>query len=319
VYSTRDKILLAFEQGPRVISGSALAARHGLTRASVWKHIKALRKEGYPIQTRKASGYTLTRPFDFSLLKGEAALGSKFWNVHYYASTASTQLLAKTAAQNGAAEGNLWITEKQTAGRGRLDRRWESGLGGLWMSMLLRPAIPPSRVPSLTLVAALSLVETIREKTHLPVKLKWPNDVVIKAPGGWRKVAGILTEMSAEVDRTQWVVIGIGVNVNNRLPNALSNRGLTLSSLLDAPLNRATLLKAYLERFSRFYRRFEKTGFEAFQRSYWRLYSRPGEKIELKTAEGVLRGVARGVDAHGALLIESHNQTKSIWEGEIVL
>ncbi len=302
-----------------MISGSYLAGRLGMTRASVWKHIKALQAEGFPIKTRKASGYGLTLPYDFSLLKGEASRGLRFWKVHYQLSATSTQTLAKYAAEQGTAEGNLWIAEKQTAGRGRLERQWESGLGGLWMSLLLRPAIAPSWIPSLTLVSALSLVEAIQSETRLPVRLKWPNDVVVKTAKGWRKVAGILTEMSAEIDRTRWVVIGIGANVNNPLSPALVDRAASLSALLDRPLNRASLLKAYLSRFGSAYRRFEKVGFDAFRQAYWHHYSRPDEPVQLKTAQGHVRGIARGVDARGALLVESHNQTKSIWEGEIVL
>jgi BirA family biotin operon repressor/biotin-[acetyl-CoA-carboxylase] ligase len=303
-----------------MVSGAALANRLGMTRASIWKHVKALQAEGYPIKTRKASGYVLSSPFDFSLLKGEAARGLRFWMLHYYSSTSSTQLLAKAAAEQGAAEGGIWLAEKQSSGRGRLDRRWESHLGGLWMSMLLRPSIAPSRVPALTLVTALTLVETIQRETHLPVRLKWPNDIVVKTPQGWRKVAGLLTEMAAEVDRAKWVVIGIGINVNNLLPASLSKIGVSLSAMMaQAPLNRASLLRTFLHRFSGSYRRFEKSGFDAFRHAYWRQYSRPDEAVQLKTSEGTVRGVARGVDAHGALLVESHHQTTPVWEGEIVL
>src|SRR4029079_16182151 len=111
----------------------------------------------------------LTTPFDFSLLRGEAVRSLSFWKVHYQFSTASTQLQAKQVAEQGSPEGHVWVAEKQTAGRGRLDRRWESGLGGLWMSLLLRPAIAPSEVPSLPLVAALALAETVHEQTGLAV------------------------------------------------------------------------------------------------------------------------------------------------------
>ena len=347
MYSTRDKILLALENSPRhMISGASLAGRLGLTRASVWKHIHALRAEGFPIRARKASGYRLSEPFDFSLLRGEAARalpalppvrsmeegppplthwtragrqGLRFWKIHYQFSTASTQAQAKAAAEQHAAEGNLWVAEKQTAGRGRLNRTWDSALGGLWVSILLRPAIVPSRVPSLTLVTALALAEAIQSETGLAARLKWPNDVVIETPKGWRKVAGILTEMSAEVDRTRWVIIGVGVNVSNRLPQALADRAVSLSALARAQVNRASLLKAFLSRLGTAYRRFEKSGFEAFRELYWRQYSLPDKAVQLKTSQGRRRGIARGVDGHGALVVESQHQTTSIWEGEIII
>jgi BirA family biotin operon repressor/biotin-[acetyl-CoA-carboxylase] ligase len=324
MYSTRDKILLAFEPGPRgdhadrkVISGSSLASHFKMTRASIWKHIKTLQKDGFPIRTRKASGYSLAAPFDFSLLKGEVIRGLRFWKVHYAFQSGSTQDLAKQAATHGSPEGQLWLSEKQTSGRGRLDRRWESGLGGLWFSILLRPAIPPSQVPCLPLVCALTIAETLQRLTPLPIRLKWPNDVMLQTPKGWRKLAGILTEMSAEVDRTQWVVVGIGVNVNNTLPANLGSIGASLHTVTGKLYSRAALLKDFLDRFGQSYRRFEKSGFEAFRSAYWQLYSRPDQPVQLKTTQGVIKGIARGVDARGALLVESQKQTRPIWEGEI--
>ena len=320
MFSTRDKILLAFEQAPRrAVSGADLAHRLGMTRASIWKHVKALRAEGFPIKTHQATGYAMTEPFDFSLLKGELVRGSRFWNAHYQFSTASTQTLAKNAAQQGAPEGHYWIVEKQTAGRGRLDRVWDSNLGGIWLSLLLRPAIPPMRVPALTLIAALCLAEAIRSKLHRPVKLKWPNDVVVETVGGWRKIAGILTEISAEIDRAKWVILGIGVNVNNPLPETLEKQATSLRKLSKRTYSRAELVKEFLERFAGAYRRFEKAGFDGFRQSYWHAYSRPNQAVELKTSQGLIKGIARGVDAQGALLVESKHKTFPVWEGEIVL
>jgi BirA family transcriptional regulator, biotin operon repressor / biotin---[acetyl-CoA-carboxylase] ligase len=324
VFSTRDKILIALSQGERggvrgMVSGVALAKHLKMTRASIWKHIKALRAEGFPIKTHKASGYGLTVPFDFSLLKGEASKGVRFWRPHYQFSTLSTQRLAMQAAGQTVPEGHLWVVEKQTAGRGRLDRTWESHFGGLWMSLLLRPAITPSRIPSLPLVIALSMAEAIENETDVQTFLKWPNDIVVKTPVGWRKIAGVLTDLSAEVDRVRWVVAGIGVNVNNRLSPALSDLAISLSSLTQQTHSRADLLKAFLDHFGRAYRRFEKRGFDVFRQAYWERYSRPNEPVRLKTAEGIVRGVARGVDAYGALIVESQHKIKSVWEGEIVL
>lgn len=321
MYTTRDKILLALNHAyPRAVSGSYLAKQLELTRAAVWKHVKALREEGFPVKADKVEGYTLAEPFDFSLLKGDLSHALRFWKVHYQFSTASTQTQAKTAAEQAASEGNLWIAEKQTSGKGRLERTWESSLGGLWLSLLLRPAIAPTRIPSLTQVAALALTQAIQSKTQLAVKLKWPNDVVVKTAKGWRKVAGILTEMSAEVDLTRWVVIGIGVNVNNHLPASLSVLGVSLHAITGKTLSRAALLKAFLDKFGSTYRWFEKSGFEPFRNLYWQQYSRPDEPVKLKTSQGVIRGIARGVDGHGALVVESPNKkTTAIWEGEIIL
>src|SRR4029077_2895368 len=164
-----------------------------------------------------------------------------------------------------------------------------------------------------------TLAEAIQDLTRLPARLKWPNDVVMQTSQGWRKVAGILTEMSAELDRTRWVVVGIGLNVNNSLSAYLKGRALALSTCLGQQLSRAALLRSFLDRFGKSYRRFEKSGFDAFRVSYWDRYSQPDEPVRLRTARGLVNGIARGVDARGALVVESKNKIKSIWEGEIVL
>ena len=320
MFSTRDRLLLALARAPqRTASGADLARRLGLTRTAVWKQINALKVEGLSIKTRHANGYQLSTPYDVSLLEGPFSQKAGFWKAHYQFSVTSTQTLAKQAAETGTPEGHYWLSEKQTAGRGRLERTWDSAIGGLWFSLLLRPDISPALVPSLTLVVSLALAESIRELTHVQARLKWPNDVVVETPGGWRKVAGILTELSAEVDRTRWVVVGIGVNANNVLDPSLARRATTLSDLCGRLIVRADILSAFLNRLGKAYRRFEKSGFEAFRKPYWQLYSRPNAAVQLKTSQGVVSGVARGVDARGALVVESQKQIQSIWEGEIVL
>ena len=121
------------------------------------------------------------------------------------------------------------------------------------------------------------------------------------------------------MDRARWVVVGIGVNVNNRLSPALADLGISLSALTGKPVSRAELLRTFLNEFGMAYRRFEKSGFAAFQGLYWEHYSRPNEPVKLKTSQGLVRGIARGVDGQGALVVESQKQTRSVWEGEIVL
>jgi BirA family biotin operon repressor/biotin-[acetyl-CoA-carboxylase] ligase len=319
VFTTRDKIALSLDgQKGRVISGAALAKEFRLTRAAVWKHIKALQQQGLPIVTRKASGYRLREAFDFSLLRRDAARRNRApW--HYQWSVRSTQELAKYAADQGAGGWELWLAEQQTAGKGRMDRAWESGLGGLWFSLLIRTELAPTRVPALALVIGLCLVEVLEKRLKLPVKLKWPNDLVLKTDTGWRKIAGVLTELSAEIDRTRWIVAGIGLNVNNSLPAALKRTAVSLREITGETYDRSAILEAFLKQFKAAFSRFEREGFEAFQQAYWNHYSQPDSPVELNTAQGSLRGRVTGVDARGALLVESGKQTQAIWEGEIVL
>ncbi len=320
--TTREKLVLAFErQNGRFLSGAALAKSLGVSRASIWKHIQALTKAGLPFEGTTRNGYRLNGAPDFSLVNARLSEPAAGWTtLHHEFSVPSTQSLAKAAALTGTSEGHLWIAEIQTAGRGRLDRAWESSFGGLWFSLLLRPALAPAQVPALTLVAAIALSEAVRDVAGLQPKLKWPNDLLVQADGRWKKLAGILTEMSGQMDRTDWVVIGVGMNVHNPLPKALTEQAASLGAVAQKPVRRADILDRFLTRFRTAYPRLAKEGFDAFRADYWRIYSRPDEPVRLKTAQGEIEGTARGVDGSGALIVESlsRRQTHHLFEGEIV-
>jgi BirA family biotin operon repressor/biotin-[acetyl-CoA-carboxylase] ligase len=183
---------------------------------------------------------------------------------HYFLSTRTTQLLAKQGGSGGLPEGHLWLAETQTKGIGRFERAWQSPLGGLWFSLLLRPTLLPSDVPPLTLVAGLSLRRVVEKMTGLKAKLKWPNDLLV----GKKKIAGILTETSGKTKTTDWVVVGVGLNVNNRLPRTLSSQAASLYELTGKKWERALLLSAFLREFRPAYKRYQKHGFKPFQKQY---------------------------------------------------
>lgn len=349
--STRDRVLLAFHNRPdRALSGASLAKELGLSRAAIWKQVQTLRHQGIPIQSQSKTGYRLSGPSDFSLTHFKCPRSLQGWlKVHYEISTASTQRLAKTGAQAGLPEGHLWVSEIQSAGRGRLARVWESPFGGLWFSLLLRPSLPAGKVPPLTLVAALALAESAGELIGQNIYLKWPNDLVVWRQNRWKKVAGILTEMSGETDRTEWVVMGIGANVNNSIPSNLKDKAIALRELDDAsPLEkgesggispwgrippnlpfakggafklipRAKLLSLFLQKFKPLYLDFQRRGFAPFQNRYWARYGQANRTVRIQTSGGEIQGIARGVDPVGMLIIESRRKMVHISEGEIVL
>jgi BirA family transcriptional regulator, biotin operon repressor / biotin---[acetyl-CoA-carboxylase] ligase len=311
------------------VSGERLARQLKMTRTAVWKQIRALEKMGFPISPRKRRGYALAGTPDFSLcaLKFKGAL--RHWaKPHYELSAPSTQRLALQAAQGGIPEGHFWIAETQSAGRGRLERPWSSGFGGLWFSLVLRPQVPPSRAASIGLVAALEWVRAIEKKTKIKARLKWPNDILIPSPDlrsvqgegqPFKKVAGFLTQMSGEIDKTDWIVLGMGINVFNRIPSDLKDRATSLGQSGALPCDRAQLLTEFLRGFYASYRLWQRHGFAAFQADYWAHYARPNEPCVLKAASGDIRGIARGVDPTGAILIESQRKMRAVLEGEIVL
>lgn len=307
------------------MSGEALAHTLKVTRTAVWKQIHALKNAGFPIRTRPRQGYVLDGVPDFSLaaltFSGELAAWA---HPHYALVAPSTQVQAKRAAVSGVPEGHFWIAELQTQGRGRLERAWSSGFGGLWFSLVLRPQVPPSRVATIGLIAALELSRTIEHCTGLRAALKWPNDVLIaQGPHGeWKKAAGLLTEMSGEMDKTDWIVLGIGLNVFNGLPKNLQAKAAALAPTpgpKTRSFSRKDLITDFLRRFYPAYRQWQRKGFAAFQSDYWERYARPNQPCVLKTAQGELRGIARSVDVSGAIILESRRKTQAVLEGEIVL
>jgi BirA family transcriptional regulator, biotin operon repressor / biotin---[acetyl-CoA-carboxylase] ligase len=316
--STRDKLLQALEgKAGCLFSGHTLSHLLNISRTAVWKQIQKLKHDGLPIESAGRQGYRLRGVTDASLLGG----GFPAWvRGHYFFRTASTQILAKAGAEAHLPEGHLWLAEVQSGGRGRLDRRWESTYGGLYFSMLLRPRVLPKDVTALALVISLTLKEAIRDVCGIESRLKWPNDLVARRSSDdpWKKMAGILTEMSGQVDRTDWVVVGVGLNVNNRLPPGLSPRAVSLQELGDRAFERGEILRKFLVRFRRAYTRFQASGFRMFRDAYWRSSSRPNEPVRLQTARGLVRGRVRGVDDAGGLLVETASKIETLTEGEII-
>jgi BirA family biotin operon repressor/biotin-[acetyl-CoA-carboxylase] ligase len=302
--------LLSILKDNEFVSGQAIAGNLGVTRAAIHKQVSRLRRQGYTVMAEKNRGYMLTgRPDTVAPEELHRYLPSGHrWgkNIHYCVSTGSTQVLAKDLANNNDPDGTLVIAESQTGGYGRLQRKWSSPAGGLWFSLLLRPPLRPDAVPPLTLVCSLILAQTIERVCGVDPQIKWPNDLVVPgkgtAPAG--KLAGILTEMSAEIDRTSWVVIGIGLNVNNPLPEPSAPHAVSLISLLKAPVERARLLAAFLVDLETGYRQFCREGFAPFVDAYNRRSYLRGKTIDLDMFGSVAHGSAGLVDSAGFLRLK---------------
>ncbi len=214
---TQEELILGFlaESGEDYTSGEALSGKLGLSRTAVWKRVEALRTKGYRIDAVPARGYRLVgvpdrlTSLELAPLLSTRELGR---TIHHHESLGSTNEVAFRLAQDGAEHGEVVVAEQQTAGKGRRGRVWVSPPGlNLYFSAILRPELPPQRAPELTLVAAVALAEALRE-FGTEAAIKWPNDVQIEG----RKVAGILTELSAEPERVHFVVVGVGVNLNSQ-------------------------------------------------------------------------------------------------------
>lgn len=235
--------------GNDYVSGEQLSETLGVSRTMIWKIISQLRSEGYTIESSSRKGYRLIGQNDlFSqaalslLLKAEAGLN----RVEYHETIDSTNLQAKRIALNSEEDRVLIVADQQEAGRGRLGRNWHSEKGtGLWMSLLLRPDIEPEASFRMTLIAAVAVAEAIQTVTNLEAGIKWPNDIVVEG----KKVCGILSEMSAEWQKINYLVLGIGINVNQtEFPDDIVQLATSLIKASGEKINRQELLKACVER-----------------------------------------------------------------------
>ena len=316
--TTREAVLESLRESGRAgVSGQALATSLGVSRVAIGKHVSALRAEGYVIEALRGSGYTLLSVPDAPLPREvERLLRPGFWTrLSGGGETGSTNDDARSLARAGAEEGTVVLASRQTAGRGRLGRTWESPDGGAYFSAVLRPPVSPSEVASLALAAALGIAEGLEALGVVPT-VKWPNDVL--AGGG--KVAGVLLEMSAEADRVDWVVIGVGVNV--RRPADLDARAAGATYLRDvADDSVPAVVAALLDGIASAYRRWVDGGFPALQNGYESRLALLGAPVRVSGLDGVVRaeGIARGVDDQGRLLVESERGVVAVVAGEVTL
>lgn len=210
----KEEILGYLKEQKDFRSGEEISKKLGVTRAAVWKAIKKLQADGYRITSSTKKGYkliespNLVTPHEISEILNTKVLGKK---IYYFEEVGSTNNEAKALCREWPEEGTLVIAEKQSGGKGRLGRTWESpSKTGIWMSLVLCPEIMPQYASQITLVAGLGMCEAIKDITGLEAKIKWPNDIVVNG----KKICGILTEMSAQVEAIDYIVVGIGVNVN---------------------------------------------------------------------------------------------------------
>ncbi|RYZ34099.1 MAG: biotin--[acetyl-CoA-carboxylase] ligase, partial [Myxococcaceae bacterium] len=274
---------------------------------AVWKHVEALRLKGYRIEAVPAKGYRLVgRPDRLSALELQPLLTTRAMGrvLHHHETIGSTNATAFRLAQDGAPHGTVVVAEQQTAGKGRRGRAWVSPPGlNLYFSAILRPELPPQRAPELTLVAAVALAEALRE-TGSDAAIKWPNDVQL----GGRKVAGILTELSAEPERVHFVIVGVGVNLNagpEHFPEDLRDTATSLSQALGRPVVRAAFTAALWARLEVWLDTYLASGFDAVRTRWKALSSTLGQQVRVRTDRGDWEGFAEDIDPTGALMVRT--------------
>jgi BirA family biotin operon repressor/biotin-[acetyl-CoA-carboxylase] ligase len=299
------------------VSGEALARAHGVSRTAVAKHIAALRAEGYTIDAVPGSGYTLSSTPPLALPAEVAALAIEPMWVRFVGGeeTGSTNDDCKRLARAGAPTGTVVVAARQGAGRGRLGRTWDSPAGGAYFSVLLRPDVAPAEVTALPLAIALGVARGL-ETLGVRCGLKWPNDVLLAG----RKLAGVLLEMSAESDRLEWVVAGVGVNVT--VPDRAFPEAAYVAEELPGA-EPARVAAAVLDGIACAYARFVVGGFAALADEYAERSVLIGRTVSVSDIDGALRARGRvvGVDGWGRLLLDDGDRDgpRAISSGDVTL
>jgi BirA family biotin operon repressor/biotin-[acetyl-CoA-carboxylase] ligase len=318
-----EELVLAFlaEAVDEFVSGEAISDKLGLTRAAVWKHVEALRAQGYRIEAVPARGYRLTAvpdrltPLELRPLLNTHDVGRV---VHWFEEIGSTSDRAKELADEGAEHGEVVIAEAQTSGRGRRGRAWASPpRRNLYFSVVLRPDLPPARAPELTLVASLAICDALRQ-AGVEAGIKWPNDLLASG----KKIAGILTELAAEPDRVDWVVLGAGVNVNTRREDFPEEvRGEATSVLLERgqPAPRVLFAAACFTALESWLDRHAEEGFEVIREAWRERTVTLGREVAVKVDGRELVGVAEDIDETGALLVRTPAGVERILSGDVAL
>ena len=304
------------------VSGEKLCERLGVSRVAVWKAIAKLRRLGYVIEAKPKQGYKLVKrpnipyPWEVKRRLGDVTVIGR--EVKYFESISSTQEAVKEEALKGASEGLVVIASEQRKGKGRLGRPWFSPRGGLWMSVLLRPDVPPIKAPLLTLMAAACIADSL-EEYGVKASIKWPNDVMING----KKIAGVLAEADIEMDRVNYVALGLGVNVNvpvNLMPDELKPLATSMSELLGKEVDLAEFACKLIKALDRQYEDYRLKRFPLLLERWKSKLLGLGQRVLVKTAYEEVEGLALDVDEDGALFIrKSDGSTIKVYSGDLIL
>jgi BirA family biotin operon repressor/biotin-[acetyl-CoA-carboxylase] ligase len=322
--TTDAQILSALRANAAGIAGTQLAEQLGISRAAVWARIEELRTLGYEISASPVLGYRLEDSPD--LLHADdliARLGKTRVvgrDIRVFQETTSTNDVIEKLARDGVKEGAVVFAESQTRGRGRLGRKWTSpARRGLWFSVLLRPDLRPAEATRLTAASATALARAIRLQTGVVPQIKWPNDILLRG----RKVAGILTEMSAELDKVRHIILGIGVDVNQTAAEfspELRKIATSLKIETGEQVDRPALAAAVLRELDRDYARACSPKFSELADEWEAQCATLGRNVTIHVGDRTVQGRAESLDDDGALLVRTqHGRLERISGGDVVL
>lgn len=314
------EVLACLRNAHGYVSGDFMSNVMGISRTAIWKYIHHLEQMGYGIDKRKGRGYCLLRspdrlyPWEIERSLDTTVLGKK---IVYRDLVDSTNALAFELAMGGAPEGTCVIAETQNTGKGRLGRKWFSPAGkNLYLSVILRPTIPPSRIYPITFLSSLAACETIRTLTQIEPVLKWPNDVLVEG----RKICGTLLELSTEADMVRFVIVGIGLNINMEeaeFDQEIRTKATSLLLLGKKPFERAVVCGILLTNLERHYNVFQERGPEAICSMWEDRAAIKGKSLEINHMGQIYKGVAQGIDTDGGILLAVNGTVQKIIAGDV--
>lgn len=315
----KAEILAALRSSDGYVSGQELCGKFGVSRTAIWKAINQLKQAGYEIEAVQNRGYHIVSMPDILSENELRSIRKTEWlgnRIYYEAEIDSTNTKAMKLAEEGAPHGTIVVTDHQMNGRGRRGRTWESPAGeAIAMTFLLRPKIDPNNASMLTLIAAMAVARGIEDETGLKAGIKWPNDVIINR----KKVSGILTEMSAQADYVNHIVVGIGINVHiDEFPEELKKIATSIFLELGIKINRAALIERICEYFEAYFEVFLQTeDLSAISKQYDAYMVNRNQPVKVLDPKDTYEGTARGITTRGELLVDTWESRKLVSSGEV--
>ncbi len=316
----KREILAALQRTEDYVSGQELCSWLGVSRTAVWKVINQLKEDGYEIESVPHRGYRILSSPDHVTAEQVGSVLTTVWagrEIHYFETTGSTNNEARKLAEHDAPHGALVLADFQESGKGRRGRTWSTPRGtSVMMSLVVRPKLPPERASMMTLVMGMAVAAAVRELCGIETAIKWPNDVVADR----KKICGILTEMSCEIDYINYLVIGTGINVNlDEFPEELRQKATSIYLLTGKKVSRAALTALCLKKFEYYYGRFMETqDMSLLQEEYNARLAGKGGEVRVLEPGHEYDGVSRGINERGELLVELEDGTvRQVYAGEV--
>jgi BirA family biotin operon repressor/biotin-[acetyl-CoA-carboxylase] ligase len=311
----REKILELLNKKD-FVSGETLANQLDVSRTAIWKQIKILQNLGYEIESVKNRGYRLISRPDIPLSEEISAyldteiVGKK---IAYFDTIDSTNSYGKKLVGENTVEGTVIVAGVQTKGRGRKDRTWSSPRGGLWFSVVLYPDIPPQNAMLVTMASSISVAQGIVEVTGVKPDIKWPNDLLIRG----KKVCGILTELDAEMDKINYSIVGIGINVNNKIDDDLKDIATSVSKEVGKNVSRVKLLKSIIKNLDNNYFKLIAKDYDTLRKDWFSYANFIGKKIKISGEKSIIKGIASDIDDSGCLIVKTPEGNVRVISGDL--